>query len=444
MRYTLLILSILVSFVGYSQTYDDKIAEAMNSEDWFALDSIYSSAPKDSIDPFLEVFSRCMLGDRFNRLDVSIPAFQKLLESQSENLSLENLKSAVYLYGVDLNRVGKNKEAAEMTEAILQVPRQDLDAATISSLSNHAHRYAALAKYTPYQITFADGQWGKIPFSIDSVGAKDKNDVLMRLNNSYINDIPARITFDTGAAANFLSPDMARKYNLTPLEETGIKVEGMEKRDGYIAVAKELRLGDVTVYDVPFIVIDLKTGNEKADQYIDCFNLVVGIELMLQLKDVTLDFVTNQIVIPSKTPSRSADIEIKPNLCFSSGMGLRCRGLIRGVSMSMNIDSGDSSYGSLGYQFFKRNKNFVKKTGTKDIVRKAGVASVDIMKSYIVPDMTLTLSGNSVCIPGMIVKTKPSKGAFALEQCNIGLKTLMLFGKVRFNLVDFVLTTEPK
>lgn len=60
MRYTLLILSILVSFVGYSQTYDDKIAEAMNSEDWFALDSIYSSAPKDSIDPFLEVFSRCV------------------------------------------------------------------------------------------------------------------------------------------------------------------------------------------------------------------------------------------------------------------------------------------------------------------------------------------------------------------------------------------------
>lgn len=28
--------------------------------------------------------------------------------------------------------------------------------------------------------------------------------------------------------------------------------------------------------------------------------------------------------------------------------------------------------------------------------------------------------------------------------CNIGLKTLMMFDKVRFNLVDFLLTTFPK
>ncbi len=305
-------------------------------------------------------------------------------------------------------------------------------------------RYASLAKSNLYQIAFTDSQSGKIPFSIDTVGAEDKDNVLMRLKDSYINDIPALITFDSGAGVNIISPEMAGKYKMTPFEETVVKVEGMDKRDGYIAIAKELRLGDITVYDVPFIVISLNTGNEEADRYIDCFNLIVGIELMLQLKDVTLDFETNQIVIPSKIPSRSDNIEMKSNLCFSSGMGLRCLGLIDGEPMLMNIDSGDSSYGSLGYEFFKCNKAYVKKTGTKEIVRKAGVGGVSISKSYILSDMTLSLGGNSVKIPSMIVKSKPEKGAFKHNDCNIGLKTLMLYKSVRFNLVDFVLTTAPK
>ena len=66
---------ICASYLGFAQTYDDRIAGAMNSGDWFSLYSIYTAAPKDSISGFLEVFSRCLIGNRLNRPDVSIPAF---------------------------------------------------------------------------------------------------------------------------------------------------------------------------------------------------------------------------------------------------------------------------------------------------------------------------------------------------------------------------------
>ena len=45
----------LFSF-GYSQSSDEKIADAMNNSDWFALDSLYQTEPRDSISDFLEIF----------------------------------------------------------------------------------------------------------------------------------------------------------------------------------------------------------------------------------------------------------------------------------------------------------------------------------------------------------------------------------------------------
>ncbi len=41
---------------GYSQSSDEKIADAMNNSDWFALDSLYQTEPKDSISDFFEIF----------------------------------------------------------------------------------------------------------------------------------------------------------------------------------------------------------------------------------------------------------------------------------------------------------------------------------------------------------------------------------------------------
>lgn len=37
----------IISLSGYSQSVDEKIGNAMNRSDWFALDSIYNSVPKD-------------------------------------------------------------------------------------------------------------------------------------------------------------------------------------------------------------------------------------------------------------------------------------------------------------------------------------------------------------------------------------------------------------
>ena len=431
------ILCCIISGTAYSQSIDEKIGSAMNASDWFALDSLYSVTPKDSIHPFLEVFSRCLIGNRLNRTDISIPAFQELLNKHS--LDVSNLVSSVYMYGMDLSREGYNAEAASMIRAIVDQTKQYLDSASVKGWTVTAAHYDALAEYKPYQISFPHNSSVAIPFSIVPVGPKDKGSMLMHLCNSSINGQPADITFDTGAGMNMISPEMAEKYGLTALDDAQQLVFGVGQRMGSVAIAKELKLGDLVVRDVPFVVVSLSSGNEEADQYTECFNIVVGSELMLQLKDLTIDFEKRQIEIPANAPVSS---DAKPNMCFSSGMNLLVKGLINNTPATVCIDSGDAAFGTLSSEYYERFKDYVERVGRPDTIRSAGIAGVTIMPCYYMPEMPVAIGGTTVLPDGLVIRAQNSSSPMAHDVV-IGLRTLMMFGKLRFNMVDFVLTTEP-
>ena len=431
----------IISFSGFSQSVDEKIGNAMNHLDWFALDSIYHSTPKDSIHPFLEIYSRCLIGNRLNRPDVSIPAFQELFNTQSEYLDMDNMISSAFMFGMDLSRAGQNEAAASMTNSVLDATRQYLDSAMVSNLVSQANRYSALAAYNPYQIQFNGDSTGMVPFAIVPVGPSEKGSVLMYLKESTINGISADITFDTGAGTNLISPEMAEKYNLIPLEGTRITVGGVAQKDGYMAIASELRLGNITIRDVPFSVVSISTNNSEADQYTNAYSIILGSDLMLQLKDININFLTNTITVPSKAPFIPVKTDAKPNLCFSSSMNLLCRGTIHNEPMLMCIDSGDASYGSIGNAFFERNKQYVLDNGVKDTVRIAGIGGVNYIDCYKLSNMKIELGNHTVEIPEFVVATEKEAGIGGLHEGTIGLRTLMLYSFVRFNLVDFVLTT---
>ena len=430
----LLITAMFFSIAGYSQSYDEKIAEAMNTADWFALDSIYKSAPKDSIWSFLDVYSRCLIGNRLNRPDVSIPAFGELFNTQSEQLDLGNMLNSAMMFSMDLSRVGDHTTAAAVLSSILNATKQYLDPETINKFQNYIDRYNALSSYSTYTIKFADEK-GIVPFHTIPVGKPENKSVLIQLENSSINGLNAAITFDTGAATNVISDSLARQLDLIPLDvET--KVEGEGIHSGTFAIAKELRIGNITVYDVPFTVMNITSNNDEADQYVDCFNIILGSELMLQLKDLTIDFINNQIIVPSEAPIKT---DVPANMCFSSQMNLLAKGVIYDNSMLMNIDTGDASFGSLGSKFLADNKDFITSHSKLDSVRYAGIGGIRITECYKVPDLELKLGGHSVVIPFINVPLQDSPHGY---ECNLGLKTLMLFSKVHFNLVDFVITTE--
>lgn len=160
---------------------------------------------------------------------------------------------------------------------------------------------------------------------------------------------------------------------------------------------------------------------------------------MLQLQDLTIDFVNHEIIVPKEAPIRS---QVSPNMCFSSGMNLLGKGIIRGNHMLMNIDTGDASFGSLGQDFFENNKEYITTHFKLDTIRGAGIGGVHISECYRMTDTPLKIGNNQVEVPEMVVVLQMNTDGIYGYECNLGLKSLMLFSKVRFNLVDFVLTTS--
>lgn len=431
-------ITIISSLACSAQSYDERIATAMSTSDWFALDSIYNTAPKDSIMPFLEVFSRCLIGNRLNRPDVSLPAFDQLFKEHSTSLGLENLFSSTVMFATDLGRSGYNQQAAELTKAILDATREHIDSTWTATLEQIHSKHDALSAYKPYNVTFTESV-GRIPFSIVPVGIEKDSQVLMHLENSTINGKSADITFDTGAGVNMISDSLARQFNLIPIEGY-VTVAGVGSRKGRYAIAKEIKIGNIAVTDVPFVIADLKTGNAKADQYTHHFSIILGSELMLQLKDVTLDFTNKEITVPTTAPERS---DVAPNMCFGEGMTLNCRGRVLDNPIMMNIDTGDANFGTLGVSFFNTNKDFILANAEADTVRIGGIGGVFESLCYHVNNIPVSLGGHTIDIQGLSVDTSPSSAAMDFS-CNLGIKTLMQFDKIRFNLVDFVLTTYPQ
>lgn len=421
-----------------AQTYDEQIAHAMNSGDWIALDSIYSEVPKDSIWDFLEVYSRCLIGNRLNRPEVSIPAFAELLESHSEELDFGNLFSSSLMYAIDLSKVGKNKEAADLLTGLLDATKQNLDSANVSVIQNQIDLYCALSNYEPYILSF-QGETATIPLSI--INSENDKGSRLKLDDCFINGIEADVTFDTGAALNVISQEMADKLQLIPLDVSVI-AGGINDVEGKYVLAKEIKFGNLTVTDVPFVILPLETGNEEADKFLYQYGIIIGTPFMLQIKDFTIDFINNEITIPAVAPERTNQ---KPNMFFGDGLTFSAKGKVLNEPMIMHIDTGNADYADLGSQFYVNNKEFVETHGKLESIGRAGAGGVYKSEAYLVSDIPVELGGNTVVTAEIIVAKEDLSGISALRfDCNIGLKTLMMFGKVHFNLVDFVLTTQSR
>jgi len=182
-----------------------------------------------------------------------------------------------------------------------------------------------------------------------------------------------------------------------------------------------------------------ETDNEEANQYIDCLSIVVGSELMVRLKDLTIDFISGEITVPQAAPIKSTT---PPNMCFSSTMNLITKGLVHGNPMWMCIDTGDASYGSLNGEFFERNKEYVLANSQPDTLRVAGIGGVHIAECYNLSDVDVILAGASAVVPEMTVN--PGLNPLGADyECNLGLKSLMRFGRIRFNMVDLTVTACP-
>lgn len=92
-------------------------------------------------------------------------------------------------------------------------------------------------------------------------------------------------------------------------------------------------------------------------------------------------------------------------------------------------------------RFFEANKDYLTSQCQSDTVNQAGVGGVWSVLCYKLQDAILTIGGNTVKLPSIQVQTEQQENHY-MDDNNHGLMSMMLFRKVRFNLVDMVFSTE--
>lgn len=77
-----------------------------------------------------------------------------------------------------------------------------------------------------------------------------------------------------------------------------------------------------------------------------------------------------------------------------------------------------------------------------DTIRNAGIGGVNVSECYRVPNRPIELENNEIKAAEIVIVLQDNMGGTFGYECNLGLKSLMLFSKVHFNMVDLVLTTS--
>ena len=436
MKTILLFLFLCMSLSTSAQTADERAGTYMNQENWFSLQREFA-VNKDSLHPFLQEFGQALLDNFFNRSEAACKSIGKLLNEQQSNMGFENIASMIYLLSENLSKLGANDQAAETLKNFCDQLEGQVDSTFLAGYPTREHQYRALARYNLYQWSKTDKDL-ILPFHIDSIGTKGSTAITLQ---GELNGKERNYTLDTGAGVNVVTPEVAEACGMKMLD-VEITAHGIRAGNGHLALAEEIKIGDLMIRNVPFYVLDMKTGEEKADRYMKHLEAIIGLSLLNQFLEIRLDFPTNRLTIPKVlTPAPM----FAPNICYTGKSILDLEVVYDHELLRMNFDSG-SGISQLNYDYFKRHKDRIKQIAERDSMGVAGFGGTTQVCIYKMPGGGCFQIGEYTgCVDSLNVVATPGEDALHFEGDGVvGMDFFRSFSTITINLKDMFVKTTPK
>ena len=421
------------SLSSFAQSADDKVGDMMNNSQWFELRDFLNTTT-DSVTPFLKDFAEAMLAHFFNKPEEAVKLSSALINSG--NLDLGNVLSVSQLMAIDMGTLGKHESAAQMLTQIVNQTKQYLDSTTIAIFDNQIERHKALSKYSPYRIVNNFGIHS-VPMKIDTLTMVESQPPIMvaYLTDCQINGNQCDIRFDTGAGVNVISSQKANEMGLKMLNASMVAGGTRDVAGVPIAIADSICLADVTIYDVPFLVLDIRTGHDTLDVQLQRTDIVIGYEVMNALRNVKLDFENSCLMVSDESFVPAFE---KPNMMIANGNQIVVQGNVNGYPMLIDPDCGDGSFGIFFANCWSIMNSFVKKGQEPRNALMGGSGGYDEIQIYKIDNVPLTIGSTTISIPQIDLSEKyqPTDD----YQVRIGLKTFILNNSVSFDMERMVMS----
>lgn len=333
-----------------AQNANQRVAELINSSDLVALSGELPSLRGQVVKP-LQALADALVAYHEGRHEDSNKAIAELSEYAPElgsEVVFNMLQLSVYNYLMSENYA----EGAQIVDLILQtLPEGDSAAESRESLEATQRWMNALAAKDKVAILRPQTDVS-VPFEIREMGQGEH--IIVRLSTNG-GQVQQEAIFDTGCSfANFISTKAAERMGVEIVAED-IIVRGFGKGYARLGILPEAKLGDVTIKNMTFLVVDkLVPDNVQVDGMCD---MVLGTHVIRKLGEIRIEVQDKLLLLPqeqSVAPQRR-------NLFFNAGQYyLLCRD--GEEQLTLHFDTGNVKT-QLSSKYFTRFQSKVEAEG---------------------------------------------------------------------------------
>ncbi len=361
------------------------------------------------------LFYQGAVHNKFNRPDLSIKFLNSYLrEAKNGPMRIE----AYELLADNCRKSYQYRRAAQVYRTLL-TKFGTLEAKTKSDYENSAKLWSALAD-VPRQTTTV---------SADSFVRQDKDGHLPL----EINGHKLALAFDSGANLSVLTSSMATRLDLRIIDTSidVIAVAGNSVK-AKLAVAKQIKLSNVTIRNSVFLVFDDK------DLYVSEANFqidgLIGFPIIESLRQIT--FVRGRgISVPAKPPSAG-----EQNMALD-GLTPLVAGWYKGDRLSFSFDTGATT--STFYPpFFKGYEAAIKSAYVEHTERVRGVGGHREIKGYLAKDLVISISAKPAHFKTLAILSEQTNESSRYLYGNLGQDLVQQFEKTTLNFKAMSLVFE--
>lgn len=333
-----------------AQNANQRVAELINSSDLDALSDELPSLRGQVVKP-LQALADALVAYHEGRHEDSNKAIAELSEYAPElgsEVVFNMLQLSVYNYLMSENYA----EGAQIVDLILQtLPEGDSAAESRESLEATQRWMSALAAKDKVAILRPQTDVS-VPFEIREMGQGEH--IIVRLSTNE-GQVQQEAIFDTGCSfANFISTKAAERMGVEIVAED-IIVRGFGKGYARLGILPEAKLGDITIKNMTFLVVDkLVPDNVQVDGMCD---MVLGTHVIRKLGEIRIEVQDKLLLLPqeqSVAPQRR-------NLFFNAGQYyLLCRD--GEEQLTLHFDTGNVKT-QLSSKYFTRFQSKVEAEG---------------------------------------------------------------------------------
>lgn len=435
MNRILLSFALFVLSVSYlaaqEKSVQEKFAVAINGERWFELNDIYTQYKGRSDSEFLKKLSRFYIHHFYNRPDSALAIAPDLLNNYQHELG-GSVADVMHMFAIDLTRTGDYSEAANVMKMLCEafVRSGDDSSEHYKAYYSYYREYKSLADIGNILEVAKPDRDVAVPFRLS--GQKEAPHSM--IVEGKLNGLDEEFVWDTGAGANVISTQMAEKYRLKVLDGN-MPVSGYARTATTLAVADSLNLGGISLYNVPFYIVDTDTGNEEANAAIGGIKPVIGIPVMQKLVEFQIDMYKSVILIPYLLSKPQPS-----NICLNRSNNLYLRLFSNNRPLEMKFDTG--MYNTcLSSLYYDSNKEVIDRAGKPFLLRMAGIGGVKMVQSYVLPRFTCRIGKYELHTDSVYVQTEPT---FSDDRDGtLGFDILVKQWKAVVNLKDMFIEIIP-